>query len=659
MIVLSANNLRKAYGTDVILDSVSFHLNEGDRVGIIGNNGAGKSTLLNMITGSLPRDDGDVFVAQGKQVGYLRQNSQFDVEKTVYEEMINLFSDLIEMERQLESLSVEISKKSESGEDVDKMLHQYDDMAEAFKERGGYSYKSEITGILNSMAFPESYYDKRIATLSGGERTRLALAALLLQKPDVLLLDEPTNHLDIGTLKWLEQYLKNYSGTMVVISHDRYFLDETVNRIFEVENTKLYIYEGNYSAYAEKKRQLRDAAMNLYEQQQKEIKRQEEIIRRFKQHGTEKLAKRAQSREKRLAHLDRVDRPEDVQGHMRIRFKQKFKSGNDVLYVENLAKGFGHGQERRELFRNVNMDVKSGERICMVGANGIGKTTLLKILKGDLAPDVGYVKPGHNVQIGYYDQEQETLSMEKTILDEMTTAYRLYSDTEMRSILGRFLFSGDVVFQRISTLSGGEKARLSLLKLMLSGANTLMMDEPTNHLDISSKEVFEDALLDYPGTLIAISHDRYFLKKIATRILELTADGMDNYLGSYDYYVEKKESIGSTKKYMEELTAGVQAADSDINDGEDTNVSGELSAAEQRLVNKQVQAEEKRRKRQLEQLEAKIAEFEEEIAETEAIMCTEEIFSDHKKLAEHDEKLSAAKAMLAETYDAWLDIHDA
>lgn len=651
MIILSANNITKTYGVDPVLINASFHINQGDRIGIIGANGAGKTTLLNILSGRLAYDSGDFFVSANTNIGYLRQSDNFESEKTVYEEMLAIFAELIEMEKELDKLSHEISEESHKGKDVTKMLHQYDDLMEAFKNKNGYGYKSEIHGILNSMAFPEEFFNKKISILSGGERTRLALAALLLKKPDLLLLDEPTNHLDIGTLKWLEQYLKAYSGTIVLISHDRYFLDQTVNRIFEIENHKLVTYDGNYSAFAEKKR-LREAdELRKYEHQQKEIQRQEEIIRRFKQHGTEKLAKRAQSREKRLDHVERLDKPTAPLGKMKIRFKQSYQSGNDVLLIKGLSKSFGRGDHKRQLFSNVELDVKRGERICLVGPNGIGKTTLLKIIMGEAEPDQGYIKLGHNISFGYYDQEQNLLGTGNTVLEEVHSAYRLYSDTEVRSLLGRFLFKNDTVFQPVSSLSGGEKARLSLLKLMLSGTNLLIMDEPTNHLDIASKEVFEDALRDFPGTMLVVSHDRYFLNKVPTRIIELGEDGIVNYLGGYDYYMEKKQSLGSGKSYLEEL--GQKAgADSD------TDLKAAASSMEARRRDKEAQTQLKRIEKERRRLEDSIAETEKKIVWIQSEMCKEQVYSDHEVIASYQSDLNRLKELLSETYEAWIALHD-
>lgn len=649
MIVLSANNLTKTYGTDVIIEKASFHLNDGDKVGIIGRNGAGKTTLLNMLTGQLSCDEGEFFVSQNIRIGYLKQRDNFNSERTVMEEIEGIFSGLAKLEEEITRLSDEVAANPHDMRRIEKL----DELQHRFDREGGYTYKSEIIGILNSMAFGESFYNKKISSLSGGERTRLALAALLLEKPDILLLDEPTNHLDIGTLKWLEQYLSAYKGTVMIVSHDRYFLDQTVNRIFEVENHKVYCYEGKYSDYAAQKKLRRETELRAYNNQQREIARQEEMIRRMKQHGTEHLAKRAASREKRLDMIERLERPESEMGKMKIHFRQNFQSGSDVILAEDLEKCFGWGQNRRELFRNVNLDIKRGERICIVGPNGVGKTTLLRVLLGELPPTAGYLKIGHNVAFGYYDQGQLLLNDSNTVLEELKDSYRLYTDTEMRSILGRFLFQGDEVFLPVGSLSGGEKARLSLLKLMLSGANTLILDEPTNHLDIESKEVFEEALLEFPGTVIVVSHDRYFLQRIPTRILELTHDGAVEYLGKYDYYLEKKAQGISGKKYlnrMQEENAHTDSA-ADKNAGIET-----LSAAEQRRLNKEREAEERRRARQSEKLEQEISELEEKIAEIEQEICKPENMTDYELLGSLSKQREEAQERLSAAYDEWAEM---
>ena len=646
MIVLSAKDIKKEYGADTIFEGITFGINGGDRVGIVGANGAGKTTLLNVLSGEESATSGDVFVSKDMKIGYLRQRDEFVSERTVLEEMEDLFSDLSEMEEEMLRLSHLASELS--GEDQKEALERYEDLMHEFEMRGGYRYKSDIKGVLAGMAFGEDYYDKKISMLSGGERTRLALAALLLTKPNILLLDEPTNHLDIGTLKWLEQYLSSYRGTIIIVSHDRYFLNETATRIFEVRNGRLHIYEGNYDFYAERKREIREEELRAYNKQQKEISRQEELIRRYKGRGTEKLAKRAASREKMLERMERLERPEAEIGKVKIHFKEKFRSGTDVLFAKDLSKSFGYGSKKKELFRNVGFDIKRGEKICIVGANGIGKTTLIRMIKGELGADSGSIKYGHNVEIAYYDQGQRLLDERNTVFDEMKNEYRLYSDTQMRSLLGRFLFRGDDVFLPVSALSGGEKARLSLLKLMLSGANLLLLDEPTNHLDIDSKEVFEDALMDFPGTAIIISHDRYLLSKVPTRILELERDGLTEYLGKYDYYIDKKERIQSGTKYLDEM--GKAAKDRAVSEEE----RPKLSAAEERRLKKEAEAKARREKREQEELENKIEALEIRIHELEEEMCREDVLSDYLRLDALSKELEDSKEKLSKYYQKWL-----
>ena len=661
---ISAKELTKAYGTDLILDKVSFHVNQGDRVGVIGVNGAGKTTLLNLLAGELAVDGGDTFIAADKRIGYLKQDAGLDSEKTVINQVRAIFEHFPEMEKEMEDL---LAKATEDPENSQKHLDRYQKLQNRYEWMGGYAYESEIRGILTSMAFGEDMYDKKISSLSGGEKTRLALALLLLEKPDILFLDEPTNHLDIGTLKWLEQYLKGYRGTIVLVSHDRYFLDQTVTRIFEIDHHRLTIYEGNYRQYAEKRKEIRQSQARVYEKQQREIARQEEMIRRFKQHGTEKLAKRARSREKRLDAMERLDRPEGENGKMKLTFHQNYRSGSDVLLAKDLAAGFGYGRERKDLFEGVDLDIKRGERVCIVGDNGTGKTTLLRVLIGQLKPTSGKVKPGHNVQIGYYDQGQQSLDDESTVIDELHDAYHLYTEGELRNILGRFLFRGDQVFLKVGDLSGGEKARLALLKLMLSGSNLLILDEPTNHLDVESKEVFEEALLEYPGTCIIVSHDRYFLNRIPTRIMELTPGGLINFLGRYEYYIEKRQDmISSGKQYLQEMGKGTggdgknSGAEEAGGDGSalDSGDESQLSSAERRRLQKEKEAQERRRSRMKAALEEEITAAEEEMKKIEEELTKPEIMSDHQELSRLSARLEELKAQADESMQRWLELEE-
>lgn len=642
MIILSASDICKSYGTEVILENISFHINAGDRVGIVGANGAGKSTLLNIISGQMKADSGNCFVGKDTTIGYLRQRDNFDDDLTVIEEVNNIFTDMVAMEEEILRLNEEIAKET-NPDSAKPLWNRLNALQHEFEIKGGYTYKSEISGVLTSMAFGEEYYNQSTGSLSGGERTRLALACLLLRKPDILFLDEPTNHLDIGTLKWLEQYLKAYKGTIVVISHDRYFLDQTVNHIFEIHNHHIDCYSGNYSEYMVKKHAARDAQLKAYENQLTKIKREEDLIRRFKERGTEKLAKRAASREKRLAHLELLDRPESEKKPIKVDFNQNLKSGNDVLFAENLAAGY----DNRRLFEHASFDVKRGEKICVVGANGVGKSTLLKIIMEELTPKDGFLKIGHNVEIGYYDQGQQLLDDSLTVMDEIHNTFRGYTDGEVRGLLGRFLFTDDMVFRNVGSLSGGEKARLALLKLMLSGSNLLLLDEPTNHLDIESKEAFEEALMDYPGTVITVTHDRYFLNRIPDRIFELEPNGIKNYLGKYDYYMEKKAEIESSKAYLRNILNG---------DEERVAKAGTLSSAQERELKKKKEAEDRRRAREKDRLENLIETLEARISDMEAKMCEPEYLSDHVKLAEMSKKLSDMKTELDDTYDKWAEL---
>ena len=618
MSILTASKLNKSFGIETVLEDVTFHVNAGDRVGIVGANGAGKSTLMRILAGELQPDSGELYFEKGASIGYLKQRDHFPDGGTVQEE---------------------VSKAATEKQ------------KEAFEERHGYSYDKGLKGILRSLAFTDDYLDKPVGTLSGGERTRLAMASLLLQEPDMLLLDEPTNHLDIGTLKWLEGYLKGYRGTLVIISHDRYFLDKLATRIFEIEHCHLKAYDGNYTTLKEKKQLQYEQDLRHYEQMKAEVARQEEIIRRFKEHNTEHLVKRAQSREKRLAMLDMPDKPTFFREKLKIRFDEKLKSGQDVLQAEDLAMSFTGPEGVKHLFSGVNMDIKKGDRICMVGPNGVGKTTLLKIILGELDPDSGWLKLGQNVVCGYYDQEQKLLDPEKTVLDEVHSTYIKYDQVELRKLLGRLGFYGDDVFKQVKDLKREEKAKLSLLKLMMTGANLLILDEPTNHLDIAAKEVFEDALLDFPGTLLIVSHDRYLLQKIPTAIYELKPEGITVYLGSYDYYEQKSSSVTSGKAYLETLAKGANPADAQ-----------KLLSKEERTLLRQKEKEEaaakRKRERQLQAAEETVSEAENRVTELENRLCLPEIYSDPEKAREVNSELLAAREDLEKAYEDWMELQE-
>lgn len=638
MIIMSASHINKSYGTDVILDDVSFSVDKGDRIGIVGPNGQGKTTLLSILAGDLSASSGERYVRSDVTVGYLKQRGNFLSEGSVLAEAEKSVKKFRLMESELAELEEKIKDSGRS--DFEKCLERYTSLMEKYRDEGGYTYKSELHAILSSMGFDEGYYNKKISTLSGGERTRLALACILMMKPDVLMLDEPTNHLDLSMLEWLEQYLKAYKGTIILVSHDRYFLDKIVTRVFDVRSKELTAYKGNYSEYVIKREARLEIAEREYEKQQKEIEKQEELIRRFKQHNTEKLVKRAQSREKKLERMDRLDKPVSVNTKIKINFAADYKSGNDVILSDNIRKSYG----KRLIFEKVSLDIKRGERICIIGDNGVGKTTLLRVLIGEEAPDDGYLRIGHNVNFGYYDQGQLLLDENETVLGEMRNTYRLISDTEMRSILGRFLFRGDDVFKEIRALSGGEKAKLSLLKLMLSGANTLVLDEPTNHLDIESREAVEAALSEFEGTIIMVSHDRYLLDKFPDRILELGRHGVTEYKGKFDYYLEKKAGL---------ISDGAEAAAA-----AEKEMPQELSPEEERRLRKEREAEERRRARELEAAESRITELEEKIYFLETEMCAEENLSDVLLLRSLSDELEDTKLELNDTYSRWLSLQE-
>ena len=635
MIAISCNNINKSFGIDVILKDISFTVNIGDKIGLIGKNGTGKSTLFKILSGQIPYDSGDIFMAKNMNIGYLKQDPDFDENKTIYEECIPIFKNIIDMEKNLRDLELEISKyENHDSPEFKKLMNSYSNLLEEFNKNNGYGYKSEIRGVLKGLSFKDEDFNKPIYQLSGGQKSRLNIAKLLLKKPDILLLDEPTNHLDIDAIAWLENFLKNYSGTLMIISHDRYFLDQVVGKIFEIENHSIIGYEGNYTKFVEYKKDLYENQLKKYQQQQKEIERQEEMIRRFKQHGTEKLAKRAKSREKALEKIDIVEKPTLNNYRTRIKFDTDIKSGREVLKVQNLSKSF----EDSPLFSNVNFDIYRGERVGLIGPNGIGKTTLFKILLGKLDYNGGNINIGHNVFLGYFDQEQSNLNEDNNLIDEVCNENPKISIPEARNLLASFLFTGDEVFKKVGDLSGGEKSRLSILKLMLSKANFLLLDEPTNHLDLPSKEVLEEALTGYNGTILTISHDRYFLNKVATKILEMSKEGIVEYLGNYDYYVEKKRLLESPEE---------ESSD---------NIKTKTQLKEERRKEKLKKAKRKKQRLMLKELEAKIAALEDQIAHLELMMCDEDIYSNPDKSREIHEKHESIKTQLENLYEKWEEI---
>ena len=551
MIILSCKNIKKSFGIDEILKDVNFSINEGDKVGLIGSNGEGKSTLFKILTKELDFDSGELFIDKNKSLGYLSQNLSLDNSNSIYSEMLLVFSDLISLEEKLRTLEVKMGEPYDPSKEAyhNKLIKDYTTSQELFEHRGGYTYKGEISRVLKGLGFKESDYDKEISLLSGGQKTRVALCKLLLSKPEILLLDEPTNHLDLAAIEWLEEYLKAYKGTILVISHDRFFLDAVTNATFELISGKVNTYNASYTKFLELREKDIEVRLKAYNLQQAEIKRQEKIIEKFRSFNREKSIRAAESREKALERMELVEAPEIIRRASNIKFEVPIKSGNDVLHVENLSKSYGE----KVLFKNISLDLKRGDKVALIGENGRGKTTLFKILLDKIKADSGNFSLGKNVFVGYYDQEQSDLDLNKTILDEVWDSFPKMTTTEIRNALASFLFTGDDVFKTIDKLSGGEKCRINLLKLMLSKSNFLLLDEPTNHLDIISREALEEAILSYDGTLMVISHDRYFLNKVISKILELSEDNITTYLGNYNYYSEKKQIQIDLKPLMKKL----------------------------------------------------------------------------------------------------------
>ena len=635
--ILACHGINKSFGEEVIVADGSFHIEDNEKAALVGPNGAGKSTLLKIIVGELPSDGGDVILTKGKSLGYLAQHQEMMSDNSIYEEVRLAKADIIAMEKQIRTIELEL--KHLSGDALDSRLETYNRLMAAFERANGYAYESEITGVLKGLGFMESDFKKPVDTLSGGQKTRVSLGKLLLTRPDILLLDEPTNHLDLNSIAWLETYLLNYPGAVLIVSHDRYFLNRVVTKVLEIEQGKLMTYLGNYSEYAQKKEQIRDAQLKEYLNQQQAIKHQEAVIEKLRSFNREKSIRRAESREKMLEKMKPVEKPVEASTEIHLTLEPSCTSGNDVLNVEHLSKSF----PSQPLFSDVSFEIKRGEHVAIIGDNGTGKTTLLKILNQVLAADSGTFTLGTNVNVGYYDQEHHVLHMEKSIFDEISDDYPTLTNTEIRNVLAAFLFTGDDVFKRIGDLSGGERGRVSLAKLMLSEANFLILDEPTNHLDIVSKEILERALNDYTGTVLYVSHDRYFINQTATRILDLVNRTFVNYIGNYDYYLEKKDEL--TAAYAGDPDADAAAA-------KETVSEAKLSWQEQ----KEAQAKERKRQNELKKTEERITLLEERDGEIDSLMMQEEIFTNSVKCQELASEKARIAGDLEELYQKWEEL---
>lgn len=635
--ILACHGINKSFGEEVIVADGSFHIEDNEKAALVGPNGAGKSTLLKIIVGELPSDGGDVILTKGKSLGYLAQHQEMMSGNSIYEEVRLAKADIIAMEKQIRTIELEL--KHLSGDALDSRLETYNRLMAAFERANGYAYESEITGVLKGLGFMESDFKKPVDTLSGGQKTRVSLGKLLLTRPDILLLDEPTNHLDLNSIAWLETYLLNYPGAVLIVSHDRYFLNRVVTKVLEIEQGKLMTYLGNYSEYAQKKEQIRDAQLKEYLNQQQAIKHQEAVIEKLRSFNREKSIRRAESREKMLEKMKPVEKPVEASTEIHLTLEPSCTSGNDVLNVEHLSKSF----PSQPLFSDVSLEIKRGEHVAIIGDNGTGKTTLLKILNQVLAADSGTFTLGTNVNVGYYDQEHHVLHMEKSIFDEISDDYPTLTNTEIRNVLAAFLFTGDDVFKRIGDLSGGERGRVSLAKLMLSEANFLILDEPTNHLDIVSKEILERALNDYTGTVLYVSHDRYFINQTATRILDLVNRTFVNYIGNYDYYLEKKDEL--TAAYAGDPDADAAAA-------KETVSEAKLSWQEQ----KEAQAKERKRQNELKKTEERITLLEERDGEIDSLMMQEEIFTNSVKCQELASEKARIAGELEELYQKWEEL---
>ena len=640
--ILSCQNISKAFVENQVLKNVSFHIEDHEKAAIVGINGAGKTTLLRIIVGEMTPDDGQVVLAKDKTLGYLAQNSTVDTSHTIYEELLSVKADLLRLEEKIREC--ENNMKHADGDALEDLMKQYTSLTHAFETGGGYLYRSELVGVLKGLGFTEDEFSKPVATLSGGQKTRVALGRLLLQNPDLIILDEPTNHLDMTSIAWLETYLLNYKGAVLIVSHDRYFLDRIAGKVIEIDQSKATTFMGNYSDYAVKKEQLRVAAWNAYMNQQRDIKHQEEVIEKLKSFNREKSIKRAESREKMLDKIEVIEKPSEVRTDMKLTLTPRILSGNDVLTVEHLSKSF----DSHKLFTDVNFEIKRGEHVAIIGDNGSGNTTLLKILNGLVPADQGTFRLGSNVEIGYYDQEHHVLHSEKTLFEEISDDYPYLNNTQIRNVLAAFLFTGEDVFKRISDLSGGERGRVSLAKLVLSNANFLILDEPTNHLDIMSKEILEDALNGYEGTILYVSHDRYFINRTAHRILDLTEGQFISYVGNYDYYLEKHDTV----------MAAIEA-NAPRNADADSAVAAKAAESEVKLdwkAQKEEQARLRKKENDLKKCEEKIAELEARISEIDTEMSDPAIGTQVAKLQELTKEQTSCQEQLEKLYEQWEEL---
>lgn len=642
--ILSVTNIHKAFQEVPILKNVSFHIEDHDKAAIVGINGAGKTTLLKVIMGELPADEGLVTFSKDKTVGYLSQHEAVLGENTIYQELLSVKQEILTMEQQMHTM--ELQMKSAQGERLEKLMKNYALLTHRYEQENGYAYKSELTGVLKGLGFAPDEFGKSVATLSGGQKTRVALGKLLLLKPDLIILDEPTNHLDLGSITWLETYLLNYRGAVIIVSHDRFFLDRIANKVIEIDNTKASVFSGNYTAYAAAKEIQRTAALNAYLKQQQEIKHQEAVIEKLKSFNREKSIKRAESREKMLDKIEVIEKPVEVRTDMHLTLTPRRESGSDVLQAEGLSKAFGP----LTLFTNLSFSLKKGEHVAIIGDNGTGKTTILKIINELIPADTGTIRLGTNVQIGYYDQEHHVLHPEKTLFEEISDDYPSLTNTEIRNTLAAFLFTGDDVFQPIKTLSGGERGRVSLAKLMLSEANFLILDEPTNHLDIQSKEILEDALNAYTGTVLYVSHDRYFINRTAHRILDLNRCVLTNYLGNYDYYLEKKEEQLSK---IDAAPADSHFGNSDTTQDLKNAASGNSDAKQDWKAKKEEQAAKRKRENELKKCEEQIETLESRNTEIDALMASPEVCTDVAKLQKLNLEKEGNEEELAALYEKW------